>query len=92
MSTLHIISSLEQLSVALPFISNDDHLLLIQQAAYLALAEHPKKSLLEKVNSYSFLDTDLLSRGLIQRHDSQAISMAGFVELTARHSKSIHWG
>lgn len=92
MATIHIFATIEQLEVALPLVSSDDHILLVQQCAYLALPNHPKSNLIDGVNSYSFLALDVASRGLSQRHDSKVISMAEFVELTARFSKSIHWG
>ncbi len=92
MTTLHIVSSLDKLELATSLMQNGDHLLLVAQAAYLALPEHPQQALLSNIASYSFLDDDLKARGISAQANNRVISMTQWVELTATHSKSINWG
>lgn len=89
---LHIISTLEALKQATAYASSKDEFLLVQDAVYAVNPKHFAHAELIAHNTYA-LSADVEARGLSHKADSaiELVDFAGFVDLTAEHSKSITW-
>lgn len=89
---LHIIKSSQALFDALPIVTEEDEVLLVEEAIYIANPQHMNFPHL-KGKRVSVLAEDAKARGLVQRISPSAviIDYPGFVELTIQHSKSITW-
>ncbi|GAB7219068.1 sulfurtransferase complex subunit TusB [Vibrio comitans] len=89
---LHIISRLHCLDVLSRYVSAKDTLLLVEEAVYATNPKHRKHALLPSVKVKA-LEPDLAARGLesVCAPHIEVVDFAGFVDLTAEHSKSITW-
>ncbi|GAM72222.1 tRNA 5-methylaminomethyl-2-thiouridine synthase tusB [Vibrio sp. JCM 19236] len=89
---LHIVSNLDALKQATEYASSKDEFLLVQNAVYAVNPKHFAHSKLNAHNSFA-LSADVEARGLLEKADSaiELVDFAGFVDLTAEHSKSITW-
>lgn len=89
MKSLYIINAPNKLSEALPFIAEDDAILLIEDAVVLATndSEHTNCT-----NQYA-LEEDLIARGLKGKNNTSwmLVDYPRFVELTLAFDKSITW-
>lgn len=89
---LHIIPNLEALKQALAYASDKDEFILLQDAVYALNPKHYANGSLIASRTCALI-ADVEARGLIDKADSgiELVDFAGFVDLTAEHSKSITW-
>ncbi|MFA0067166.1 sulfurtransferase complex subunit TusB [Vibrio breoganii] len=89
---LHIVSRLHSLETLSRYVLAKDTVLLVEEAVYAANPKHKKHALLPSIEVKA-LQPDLIARGLESVCPShiEAVDFAGFVDLTAEHSKSITW-
>ena len=89
---LHIIKTVEKLTLALTYRQPGEHLLLVEDAVYAALSNHQLSQQLA-ASDVSLLEADLDSRGLQNLVDDSfvRIDYSGFVVLTEQHQQSITW-
>ncbi|MCK6265224.1 sulfurtransferase complex subunit TusB [Vibrio sp. ZSDE26] len=91
---LYILTHIEKLPIVLQFATKEDELLLTQSSVYMANPNHFLHTQLQSLPCpISVLNIDLQARG-IDSYVSPKISvidMDNFVDLTAKHSKSISW-
>lgn len=88
MKSLHIINQPEKLKEALPYFTEDDGVLLIEDAVMIATHDnikmHPKQ--------YVLLE-DLIARGLKGKANADwtLVDYPQFVALTLEYDKSVSW-
>lgn len=89
MKSLYIINTPKKLSEALPYIAEDDGILLIEDAVVLATSNGESSN----YNNQFVLEEDLIARGLKDKcNDSwKLVDYPQFVELTLTFDKSISW-
>lgn len=89
MNSLYIINNPQKLSEALPFIGENDGILLIEDAVVLATSD---SSQTHCKNQFA-LEEDLIARGLKDKSQAswELIDFPQFVELTLRFDKPITW-
>ena len=89
MNSLYIINDHKKLSEALPYIAEDDGILLIEDAVIVATSngEHS-----DYTNQF-VLEEDLIARGLKDKSNAnwKLVDYPQFVELTLAFDKSITW-
>ncbi|MDC0612297.1 sulfurtransferase complex subunit TusB [Vibrio sp.] len=89
---LHILKSQSIASTALKYVSEEDCILLIEDAVYLANDKHQQHALINRFNVYC-LKEDADARA-IKSFISSEISLIGyrqFARLTAEHEQSLTW-
>ncbi len=89
---LHIVSRLHSLETLSRYVSAKDTLLLVEEAVYASNPKHKKHVLLPSVEVKA-LQPDIVARGLegVCASHIETVDFAGYVDLTAEHSKSITW-
>lgn len=89
---LHIIKSEQALAEAVLVCAEQDTLILIEDAVYLVNPLHKSFAALKGLN-VAALVSDIEARGMAQRVSPSItqVDYAGFVQLTALHSKSLTW-
>lgn len=89
---LHIITRLDNIELATRYSLTGDEFLLVEEAVYAANPNHHFHSLL-KPQSTKALYADVEARGILNKcvQAIELVSFAGFVDLTAEHSKSTTW-
>ncbi|MEZ9233655.1 sulfurtransferase complex subunit TusB [Vibrio amylolyticus] len=91
---LYIVTKSENLSVVSTFVTHLDEVVLTQSSVYLCNPKHFQHPLLESMGCPIYvLSNDLQARG-VESLSAQAISiidMEKFVDLTAKHDKSVSW-
>ncbi len=89
---LHIIKTISALEDAVLLCSEQDAILLIEDAVYAANPQHQAFSKV-KHNKVFALQSDSQARGMVNRISPSVtvVSYSGFVELTAKHDKSLTW-
>ncbi len=89
---LHIIKSEQALEEAVLVCTEQDALILIEDAVYLVNPLHKGFINLKGLN-VAALVSDIEARGLAQRVSPSIskVDYAGFVQLTAQHDKSLTW-
>ncbi|GEA51378.1 multidrug MFS transporter [Vibrio inusitatus NBRC 102082] len=89
---LHIVSRLHSLEILSRYVSSKDTLLLVEEAVYATNPKHRKHVILPSIKIKA-LEPDITARGLssVCASHIEAVDFAGFVDLTAEHSKSITW-
>lgn len=90
---LHIVKcalALQELNHAY---QEDDKVLLIEDAVYMANAHHPMFTILKPMN-VQVLEADAQARGILHRLSPSVavVDYAKFVQLTAQHASSLTWG
>lgn len=90
---LHIIKTIEKLTLALAYRQPSEHLLLTEDAVYAVLPSHELANQLKTVEGLSVLQADLASRGLqdLVPESLDKVDYFGFVTLTEQHQQSITW-
>lgn len=96
MNTLHIFNKLPSIEPATAWLTLDSSILLIEDAVLASLKPTIKKLKLDPwVNNKRLLvlENDALARGMRKEQLThvQLIDYAGFVDLVAKHSKSVSW-
>ncbi|MCA0937705.1 sulfurtransferase complex subunit TusB [Vibrio alginolyticus] len=89
---LHIIKTVSALEDALALCSEQDDILLIEDAVYAANPQHQAFSKVKHSNVY-VLESDIQARGMVNRISPSVtvVNYQGFVELTANQDKSLTW-
>ncbi|WP_423839935.1 sulfurtransferase complex subunit TusB [Vibrio mytili] len=89
---LHIIKSVPAIQDAMAMYSEQDDILLIEDAIYSANPQHPAFHYLKKASTF-VLESDIQARGMVNRISPsiQIVNYSGFVELTANQDKSLTW-
>lgn len=89
---LHIIKSVAALDDAMALYSEQDDVLLIEDAVYAANPQHKAFSKVKGPSMFA-LQSDIEARGMSNRINPsiEVIGYAGFVELTAKQAKSLTW-
>ncbi|MGI9950010.1 sulfurtransferase complex subunit TusB [Vibrio hyugaensis] len=89
---LHIIKSVAALDDAMALNSEQDDVLLIEEAVYAANPQH-KAFTKVKGPAVFALQSDIEARGITNRISPSitVINYSGFVELTAKQAKSLTW-
>ncbi len=89
MKNLYIINQPQKLDEALPYISEHDGILLIEDAVVLATGETKQLSGLKQY----VLEEDLIARGLHEKTENrwELVDYPQFVKLTLEYDKSVSW-
>lgn len=89
---LHIIKTVSALEDAFALCGEQDDILLIEDAVYAANPQHQAFSQVKHSNVY-VLESDIQARGMTNRISPSVtvVDYVGFVELTAKHDKSLTW-
>ncbi|MGR5546868.1 sulfurtransferase complex subunit TusB [Vibrio sp. PNB22_2_2] len=89
---LHIIKSVAALDDVMALYSEQDDVLLIEDAVYAANPQHNAFSKVKGPSVFA-LQSDIDARGMANRisHSVRLISYEGFVELTVKQEKSLTW-
>lgn len=89
---LHIIKSVAALDDAMALYSEQDDVLLIEDAVYAANPQHNAFSKVKGPSVFA-LQSDIDARGMANRMSPsvRTISYEGFVELTVKQDKSLTW-
>ncbi len=89
---LHIIKTVSALEDAVVLYSEQDDILLVEDAVYAANPQHQAFSQV-KHNKVFVLESDIQARGMANRISPSVdlVSYSGFVELTAKHAQSLTW-
>ncbi len=89
---LHIIKTVSALEDAVALSGEQDDILLIEDAVYVANPQHQAFSPVKHCK-ISVLESDVQARGIANRISPSVtvVGYSGFVELTARHDKSLTW-
>ncbi|MEX3074386.1 sulfurtransferase complex subunit TusB [Vibrio alginolyticus] len=89
---LHIIKTVSALEDALALCSEQDDILLIEDAVYAANPQHQAFSKVKHSNVY-VLESDIQARGMVNRISPSVtvVNYQGFVKLTANQEKSLTW-
>jgi len=92
---LHIVNHARHLHDLLCLVAEGDTVLLVQDAVYAVLQEHPEHHLLKSDGFACYaLTEDIKARGLNVENPEyiQLVGFDGFVDLTAAHQQSLSWG
>ncbi len=89
---LHIVKTVSALEEAAALYSEQDDILLTEDAVYAANPQHRTFSLVKHTQLYA-LESDIQARGMSNRISPSVavVSYAGFVELTIKQDKSLTW-
>ncbi|OOQ65415.1 sulfurtransferase complex subunit TusB [Vibrio parahaemolyticus] len=89
---LHIIKTVSALEDACALYSEQDAVLLIEDAVYAANPQHKAFSQIKHAAVFA-LKSDIQARGMANRIGPSVtvVDYVGFVELTAKHDKSLTW-
>ncbi|BCN25266.1 sulfurtransferase complex subunit TusB [Vibrio alfacsensis] len=89
---LHIIKSVTALNDATAFYSEQDAVLLVEDAIYAANPQHQAFTLVKGPLVYA-LQSDVEARGMSNRISPsiEVVNYSGFVELTVKQAKSLTW-
>ena len=89
---LHIVKSIAALEEVKKVYTDDDVLLLIQDAVYVVNPLHKTFPILKSLNTF-VLQSDLEARGIVNRVSPSVniVDYDGFVTLTAECSTSLTW-
>ncbi|MHC9510846.1 sulfurtransferase complex subunit TusB [Kangiella sp. M94] len=89
MKSLYIINQPQKLDEALPYISEHDGILLIEDAVVLAADDTKQLSGLKQY----VLEEDLIARGLHEKAENgwELVDYPKFVKLTLEYDKSVSW-
>lgn len=89
MKSLYIINRPQKLKEALPYITEHDGILLIEDAVILATNDHTRTN----ASNLYVLSEDLIARGLKEKSSSRWVSVdyPQFVDLTLQYDKSVSW-
>lgn len=90
---LHIVKSLDKLTIVFDLFTEGDHLILTENSVYAALPNYEYFSRIQAINSVSVLEADVQSRGLqnLVSNSIQQVDFEGFVDLTISNVKSTTW-
>ncbi|MGF1753305.1 sulfurtransferase complex subunit TusB [Vibrio makurazakiensis] len=90
---LHIVKSLDKLTLVLDLLIDGDELILTENSVYAALPNHDYFSRMQSINSVSVLEADVQSRGLqnLVANSITQVDFETFVDLTIYNVKSITW-
>ncbi len=89
---LHIIKTVSALEEAAALCSEQDDMLLIEDAVYAANPQHQAFSQVKHSN-VSVLESDIQARGMTNRISPSVavVSYIGFVALTVKQAQSLTW-
>ncbi len=89
---LHIIKTISALEDAVLLCSEQDAILLIEDAVYAANPQHQAFSQVKHSKVFA-LQSDIQARGMVNRISPSVsvVGYSGFVELTAKQDKSLTW-
>lgn len=89
---LHIVKSVSAIAELISAVTEQDEVILIENAVYAANPQHRDFQQIRPLNVY-VLDNDLLARGLAERVSPSCLRVdyLGFVALTAKHGSSLTW-
>ncbi len=89
---LHIIKSVSALVDAVALCSEQDEILLIEDAVYAANPQHQAFSHVKHSRVFA-LESDSQARSMANRISPSitVVNHSGFVELTVKHDKSLTW-
>lgn len=89
---LHILKSLKQIAHVAAMLSDNDEVILIEEAVYAANSQHLAFSTI-KAMQCNVLKNDAEARGVVNRISPSltVVDYEQFVQLTACHDKSITW-
>ena len=91
---LHIVNHSRHLYELLSLVAEGDAVLLVQDAVYSVLEQHPEHNLLnsDRFACYA-LTEDIKARGLNVESPEyiQLVGFSGFVDLTTAHQQSLTW-
>jgi len=89
---LHIIKTVSALEEAVVVYSEQDDILLIEDAVYAANPQHRAFSHIKNTTVFA-LESDVQARGIANRISPsvKVVSYSGFVELTVKQDKSLTW-
>lgn len=90
---LHIIKTCQALQEAMPYLTCDDAILLLEDAVYAANEKHQYFPTACHAELF-VLEEDTQARAITALISERIarVDYCGFVDLTARHSHSITWG
>ncbi|BDR12257.1 sulfurtransferase complex subunit TusB [Vibrio sp. STUT-A11] len=89
---LHIIKTVSALEGAVTLLSEQDDVLLIEDAVYAANPQHQAFHYVKSAAVFA-LESDIQARGLGNRISPSVtvVTYTGFVELTVKQDKSLTW-
>ncbi len=89
---LHIIKTVSALESAAALFSEQDDILLIEDAVYAVNPQHQAFHLVKSASIFA-LESDIQARGMGNRISPSVtvVTYTGFVELTLNHDKSLTW-
>jgi tRNA 2-thiouridine synthesizing protein B len=89
---LHIIKTVSALEDAVVLYSEQDNILLIEDAVYAANPLHRAFRYIKNTSVFA-LESDIEARGITNRISPSVVvvSYSGFVELTVNQDKSLTW-
>ena len=89
---LHIIKTVSALEDAVAMFSEQDDILLIEDAVYAANPQHQAFHHVKSAAVFA-LESDIQARGMGNRISPSVVvvSYSGFVELTVKQDKSLTW-
>ncbi|GAD80607.1 sulfurtransferase complex subunit TusB [Vibrio ezurae] len=90
---LHIVTRLQCVETLSAYILDKDSVLLVEEAVYAINPKHKLHSKLPSQVTVKALQPDVAARGLeaVCATHIECVDFAGFVDLTAEHSKSLTW-
>jgi tRNA 2-thiouridine synthesizing protein B len=91
---LHIIKTQSAIADAMSYVSDNDAILLVEDAVYVSNTEHSGFTHLSKSISQCFvLEADLNARGVVSFVNSniQVVDFLGWVALTEQYQQSMTW-
>lgn len=93
MSTLHLVTTLNKLSIVTALYSHEDDIVLLEDCVYLSVQKDDEMRLLEAFGTVHYLENDLQARGLkiSASNKIKILKISDLVELTEKHLKSITW-
>lgn len=89
---LHIIKTVSALEEAVLLYSEQDDILLIEDAVYAANSQHQAFHYVKNISVFA-LESDIQARGIANRISPSVtvVKDSGFVELTVKQEKSLTW-
>ncbi|MDV6254143.1 sulfurtransferase complex subunit TusB [Vibrio sp. EA2] len=89
---LHIIKTVSALESAVAMFSEQDDILLMEDAVYAANPQHPAFHHVKNATVFA-LESDIQARGMGNRISPSVtiVSYTGFVNLTVKQEKSLTW-
>ncbi|CAM4150536.1 sulfurtransferase complex subunit TusB [Vibrio neonatus] len=90
---LHIVTRLHFVETLSSYVLDKDSILLVEEAVYAINPKHKLHACLPAQVTIKALQPDVSARGLeaVCAVHIECVDFAGFVDLTAEHSKSLTW-